>query len=650
MSTPRPPERATSAQRVPGKLTLMTVAMYDLWSAAVSMGLAVWIRYIIEQKDAPPFIYIQSITVFLITCMVVFPVNDLHRGVWRYTALNDIWRIVRAVGAANLIFLPILFLINRLDGFPRTSMLIEIPLLLALMIGGRFAVALWRTRGLGSLLELEDRSRPAAILVGAESELDGALRGFELNASDTPFRVKALVAPGSHLGGRSIRGVAVLDGLDDLPEALKSLKRAENEPLRLVYIGKSQDVRLVNTLIRIAAQTGAKLTRSRPGEGPAAFSPIEAADLLNRPPNEPDLEPARALIEGRRILVTGAGGTIGGQLVRQVLNLGPETITLLDSSENNLYQIDMDVAGRCAEMDVAPRWRAVLADVRDTQRLEQVFAEEQPHVVLHAAALKHVPLSEANPAEAVQTNLLGTIRTIEAARRQGVDVVAVISTDKAVEPSNIMGASKRAAELYARSASRDPGGTRICVVRFGNVLGSSGSVAPLFERQIEAGGPVTVTDPEATRYFMTVEEATGLVLAAAAQTGQDDSLNGALYVLDMGEPVSILGLARQLIRLRGKDPDAPGAIAIIGLRPGEKRHEKLVYEYERTRATDIGGVRCVSGPTPEGPDVDAVLKRLSAAAEIRDLDRVRAELDDIASLKPVASGHTPPRSRAGVRV
>jgi FlaA1/EpsC-like NDP-sugar epimerase len=628
MSTPRP--QGPVGISASSKLTMIWVALFDLGAGAASMWAAIHLRYMIEGTPPPDAIMLQSVTVFALACALVFPLNGLHRGLWRYTALNDATRILMAIIIANLVFLPVLFLINRLEGFPRTSQLIEIPILIALMLGSRLIVASWRTRGLQAALQFEDRSKPAAILVGTEEDLDAALRDLSRRNGSAPFRPKGLIEPNLALAGRAIHGVPVLGGLDVLPAALKRLSEAEKLPPRLVLAGTRTDVELVNALVRIAARSGAKLSRARPSEGPGAFSPVEAADLLNRPPRAPDLEPARPLIEGKRVLVTGAGGTIGSELARLAATLGPEKLILFDASEANLYEIDLEFAARSPTI----AWRAVLGDVRDEARLEQVFSEEKPDVVLHAAALKHVPMSERNPSEAVRTNVLGTIQTIETAMRHGTKIVALISTDKAVEPSNVMGATKRAAELYAQSAATPDGATRVCVVRFGNVLGSTGSVVPLFERQIEAGQPVTVTDPEATRYFMTVAEASGLVLSAAAQTAADPALNGALYVFDMGKPVSILRLARQLLRLRGRDPDAPGMLSVVGLRPGEKRHEDLVYAFERTENTSIPGVWLVSGPDTDLAMVKTRLAALLSAATDRDPASVVQALKDVCGIAP----------------
>lgn len=628
MSTPRPTRASDTPDK--GNLSKLMVALFDLAAGAASMWAAVIVRYRFEPTPPPENLVFQSVALFSIACGLVFWLYGLHRGVWRYTALNDAARIVRACVIANLAFLPILFLINRLDGFPRTSILIELPILIVLLLGARMIVAAWYTQGLRAALQFQDRAKPAAILVGSESDLDDSLRELSRRNGSSPFRPRALIETNASFTGRSIRGIPVVGGLKDLPEALKRLSDVEAEPPRIVLAAQNADVKLVNDLVRTAAECGAKLSRARPGKGPEAFSPIEAADLLNRPPRAPDLEPARPLIEGKRVLVTGAGGTIGSELARLAAGLKPERLVLVDASEANLYEIDMEFR----ETKPHINWRAALGDVRDLARLDQIFGEEKPQVVLHAAALKHVPMSEMNPGEAARTNVVGTVQTLEAAKTHGAQVVALISTDKAVDPTNVMGATKRAAELYVRSAIEPGGATRVCVVRFGNVLGSTGSVVPLFERQIETGMPVTITDPDATRYFMTVEEASGLVLAAAAQTAADETLNGALFVFDMGDPVPILRLARQLLRLRGIDPDAPGSISIIGLRPGEKRHEALTYDFEETVPTAIDGVWSINGEAPAQAEIDATLDELLAATHERDVERVRTALERAVGLRP----------------
>src|SRR6185437_793953 len=311
-----------------------------------------------------------------------------------------------------------------------------------------------------------------------------------------------------------------------------------------------------------------------------AIEPIAIEDLLGRPQTVLDRPGMRALIAGRRVLVTGAGGTIGSELARQIAGYEPARITLLDSSEYALYTIDRELQERHGAL---PRL-ALIGDVRDRRRIDEVMAAERPELVFHAAALKHVPMVEANPSEGVLTNVIGTRNVAEACRLHGVRAMVMISTDKAVNPANVMGASKRLAESICQALdvqeSRKPGGTRFVTVRFGNVLGSTGSVVPLFQRQLAAGGPLTVTHPEIQRFFMTVREAVELVLQASALAMKGGEERGKIFVLDMGEPVKIVDLARQMIRLAGKRPDRDVKIEFVGLRPGEKLHEELFHEQE----------------------------------------------------------------------
>ena len=342
--------------------------------------------------------------------------------------------------------------------------------------------------------------------------------------------------------------------------------------------------------------------------------PVDAADLLDRPPRNLDPALAARLIAGKRVLVTGAGGTIGSELTRQALRFAPERLILFDASEFNLYAIDQALRDEvAADGAKAPVWRTELGDVRDVARLEELFARERPQVVLHAAALKHVPLMELNPAEAVLTNVGGAMNVARLSR--GCEAFVFISTDKAVNPTNVMGATKRVAERVVRAITADAP-VRASVVRFGNVLGSTGSVVPLFERQIARGGPVTVTHPDMLRFFMTVQEAASLVLQAAALP--EAAGEGGVYVLDMGEPVKIDRLARQMIQLHGLRPDADIALEYVGLRPGEKLFEEIFYDAETVRPTGVDGVLCAHDDAPSWPALEGPLHALMQVAAARD--------------------------------
>ncbi len=340
-------------------------------------------------------------------------------------------------------------------------------------------------------------------------------------------------------------------------------------------------------------------------------------DLLNRPQVPLDREGMARLIQGRRVIVTGAGGTIGSELARQVAALGPERLILIDNGEYALWLIDLELAERHPHV---PR-ESLLVDIRDEPRVRDVFEQWRPELVFHAAALKHVPMVEANPLEGLLTNVAGTRHVADAARGVGALAMVLISTDKAVNPTSVMGASKRLAEMYCQAldiAARASGrGMRCITVRFGNVLGSTGSVVPLFQRQLERGGPLTVTHPDMQRYFMTVREAVGLVLQASVVGAGDIALpsgeEGGIFVLDMGEPVKIVDLARQMIRLAGLTPERDVEIRFTGLRPGEKLHEELFHGKEPPVPTAFPGLLMASPRTADPAIVGRAIDEIAAA-------------------------------------
>jgi O-antigen biosynthesis protein WbqV len=392
---------------------------------------------------------------------------------------------------------------------------------------------------------------------------------------------------------------------------LKAVAARDARPPQVVVADPRPNRAVLDTVVTAAGEAGATVARARPTSGgETQLSPVQAADLLARPPRKLDPERARRLIAGKRVLVTGAGGTIGGELTRQAARLGPAHLILLDASEFNLYAIDSQLREEKLE---AP-WTAALGDIRDPARMQEVFDVMRPDVVLHAAALKHVPLMETHPAEAVLTNVAGAICVMKLARER-CEAFVFISTDKAVNPTNVMGATKRVAERAVRALAAG-GQARTAVVRFGNVLGSAGSAVPLFERQIAHGGPVTITDREMVRWFMTVQEAAALVLEAGALPEADDA--SAVFVLDMGDPVRIDDLARQLIRLHGLAPERDIAIRYTGLRPGEKLSEEIFYEAESVRETAADGVLAAMDPPQDWAVLEPELTALVGAAERRD--------------------------------
>jgi O-antigen biosynthesis protein WbqV len=349
----------------------------------------------------------------------------------------------------------------------------------------------------------------------------------------------------------------------------------------------------------------------------------------------------KALCAGRRVLVTGAGGSIGSELVRQISDFGPARLALLESSEYHLYEIDMALGRQFPELPRA----ALLADVRDARRINALLAAERPEIVFHAAALKHVPMVEAHPDEGILTNAIGTRIVADACVRHGAAAMVVISTDKAVNPTSVMGASKRLAEQYcqaldiAEAKKEKEGATQFVIVRFGNVLGSTGSVVPLFQRQLAQGGPLTVTHPDMKRYFMTVREAVELVLEATALGTRAAASQGKIYVLDMGEPVKIVDLARQMISLAGLRPEIDIKIAFTGPRPGEKLYEEVLHDSEPPQATDYDGILLAAPRVAEHAALTRAIDALVAAARAGNSAEILALIrHNLPEYQPTVSG------------
>ena len=600
---------ATARSRRTDSPSWMPYLIYaqDLLFAAVVMVGVIVVRYHFE-RPLPVDMVVRATAVFVLICAVVFPAFRLHLGLWRYTALNDVLRVFQAVTIAVLLQLPFLFLIDRLKDFPRTTPLFVIPLLTAVLSFERVVKQAATHGDWRAALRLEDRSRPAGVVVGSSSSVSDYLRTSR--ARDRQVRIAGIVVLDEGHAGRTIQGAEVLGALPRLVPVLKALAAAEDRSPQVILAEKRPGRAVVEAVLAAAGEVGVQVVSHSSG---GLLRPVQASALLDRRARNLDLDLVRTLVAGRRVLVTGAGGTIGSELCRQILALGPERLVLFDASEFNLYAIDQTL-----REDGAPaRWVSAIGDVRDRRRLEVLFAEEKPEVVLHAAALKHVPLMEANPCETVLTNVIGAANVAHLARTHAKALV-FISTDKAVNPTNVMGATKRVAERVVQAIARG-GQAKVAVVRFGNVLGSTGSVVPLFERQIAAGGPITLTHPDVVRFFMTVREAAALVLQAAALPAPDtDPGSSQIYVLDMGEPVKIADLARQMIRLHGLKPDVDIQIVHTGLRPGEKLYEEIFYDAETVRPTAADGVLSAFDTLPPWSELEPRIEALRAAAEARD--------------------------------
>lgn len=610
--------------------------LHDVAMAAISFVLALYLRLGSELAEWPRDVVMSGLVIFTIVAAAVFLWMRLDRIIWRYASIGDLGRIVRAVILTVVLFLACQFLYNRLADFPRSFLVIEIFVLTGLLAAPRFLYRLLKDGELATLLERNAHVRIPVLLIGAGDGADLFIREMT-RGREAPYRVVGIIDDRGSRIGRDIRGIPVLGGIDMLTEATTRLRDQGTGPQRILITRAQIDGAVVRQISDVAETLGISVARvprltalddAEEGNHALAPRPIDVEDVLGRAQTVLDLEPVARLIAGRRVLVTGAGGTIGGELARQISGLGPAEIGLFDASEYLLYQIGLAIG----EQQPGLKRHLLLGDVRDRARVEEVVADFGPHIVVHAAALKHVPLVEANPLDGILTNAIGTRNVADAAMRGGVGTMVLISTDKAVDPSNVMGATKRLAESYCQALDIETHGrnrpcaaTRFVTVRFGNVLGSTGSVIPLFERQIASGGPVTVTHPDMTRYFMTVREAVSLVLQAAAMSdgvpnadAGAASTPGGIRVLDMGDPVRILDLARQMIRLSGLTPETDIEIKFTGPRPGEKLHEQLFHDQEALTETTIPAISLASPRTAELSVLRSALDELEAHATRRD--------------------------------
>ena len=623
---------------------------HDLFMAALSFVASFYLRVGDGLFHYPSSLIWGYDAAFTLTAGAVFLWTGLYRGIWRYASLPDLVAVVRAVTLVILVFFPLMFLATRLSDLPRSTVGINWLLLTALLGGPRFAYRIYKDRSLDHLLERTSHVAIPVLLIGAGENADLFIRATARDPARL-YRVVGLVSDNVGRVGRDLGGVPVLGTLDEMRAVIAGLDHRGDRPQRLVISAQSLDGAVVRGLLDLADELGIPLARvprltelrETREAAPRRIEPVALEDLLGRPQTVLDRAGMQALIAGRRVLITGAGGSIGSELARQIAAFAPAHLVLFDNGEYALYRIDQELSERFPEMART----ALVGDVRDRRRIEEVMAAERPELVFHAAALKHVPIVEANPGEGVLTNVIGTRHVAEACRAQGVRAMVMISTDKAVNPANVMGATKRLAESICQALdiveSRREGGTRFVTVRFGNVLGSTGSVVPLFQRQLAAGGPLTVTHPDITRFFMTVREAVELVLQASTLAVADGEERGKIFVLDMGEPIKIVELARQIIRLAGMRPEIDVAIAFTGLRPGEKLQEELFHASEPLLPTKIAGIRLAA---PRITDY-AMLQR--SLDEFEGLARERREarlLELLATLVPEYSAGPTPDARA----
>jgi len=609
-----------------GRTNTLAAFVHDVTMAALAFA----ISYAL--KSGGPFSMPADVFVamvyFVLIAAAVFRITRINRSLWHYVSLTDMTAIAGSATLTVLIFLPLHALSPKLSVLPAEMLIITWLLLVVFLGGPRMAYRL-----------ITDRYRAAAavivkrpvLLIGAGNGSELFLRAIDRDPT-VDVRVVGIVDEmGNHLR-RSIHGVEVLGAMKDIETVVEALDRRGNRPQALVITEDGLSPVALRELLDRAERLDLnlsripRLTELRSGLiDRVQIKPVAIEDLLGRPEAVLDRDGMAELCRDARVLVTGAGGTIGSELVRQISEFGPSHITLVDNAELHLYQIDMELSERHEALSRA----TVMADVRDPDRVRQIFAEQRPDLVFHAAAMKHVPMVELNPIEGVLTNVLGTRNVADACVEYGVRAMVLISTDKAVNPTNVMGATKRIAESYCQSldiqtARLGTDATRFVTVRFGNVLGSTGSVVPLFQRQLDAGGPLTVTHPHVTRYFMTTQEAVELVLQASALGSQADDQSGTIFVLDMGEPIRIQDLARQMIRLAGLRYGRDVEIVFTGLRPGEKLYEEPLHASEELKQTENRAIHLAAPRTADYALLCRVIDQLTLAASAKNSERTLA--------------------------
>lgn len=547
------------------------VVVHDLVMTAIAWTVADMLRYALLPQPVSVNAFTPELLIVLAVQGTIFYWTGLYKGLWRFASLPDLWNILRASVAGALAIGLALFLYSRLNGIPRSVLLIY-PALLCVLLGvPRLAYRYWKD----SRIDLfQTRHSKRVLVIGAGRAGEVLIRDLR---RDTSHHAVGFVDDADALRGARLHGIPVLGRIERLPE----LAREAGAEMLLIAM-PSADKAQMRRVVELCEATGLPF-RTVPRledvvAGRAQFNELKEVaieDLLGREQVKLDWNAIRQGLTGRHVLVTGGGGSIGAELCRQIARLGAASLTVIELSEYNLYRIEQELRTQYPEL----LFRGLIGDCGDAGTCAHAFAQARPDAVFHAAAYKHVPLLQEQLRETFRNNVLATRMVASAAAQHGAGSFVLISTDKAVNPTSVMGACKRIAELTCQAIAVDAH-TRFITVRFGNVLDSAGSVVPLFREQIRSGGPLTVTHPEISRYFMTIPEACQLILQATAM-----GHGGETYALDMGEPVRIRDLAEQMIRLAGKQPGRDVAIVYTGLRPGEKLFEELFHPLENYRST-----------------------------------------------------------------
>ena len=554
------------------------IVMMDILCIAAAFFLGLWIRYEFSFTAIPvelKELYCLVIPPWVGLSLAVFALFGLYRSIWSFVSIDELFRIIMAYVCLAAAWLVLRLLMP--GSMPVSFYFLGMVFSFISTVGLRFSYRFLRQL----VIEIQNRRATETtqnIMVVGAGEAGRALVRELAHRNRPEQKVVCLIDDNPSKKGRILEGIPIVGGREQIPEAVKKYKVS-----KIVYAIPTSSGRTKKEILDICGTTGCEIQvvpgiyQLMSGEVTVGnLRNVEVQDLLGRDPVRVDWHEIGKFITDKRVMVTGGGGSIGSELCRQIAKNHPEELLIFDIYENNAYDIQMELKWKYPWLKLT----VLIGSVRNTARVESVIDQFRPQLVFHAAAHKHVPLMEDSPHEAIKNNVMGTFKTAKAAAKYGVEKFVLISTDKAVNPTNIMGASKRLCEMVVQMMSRRSN-TEFAIVRFGNVLGSNGSVIPLFKKQIEKGGPVTVTHPEITRFFMTIPEAVSLVLQAGCY-----SKGGEIFILDMGQPVKIADMAKNLIRLSGLEPDVDIRIEYTGLRPGEKLYEELLMREEGLQKTE----------------------------------------------------------------
>jgi len=622
------------------------VLAIDLLLLAASFYGAHLVRFDFE---IPPntCLSIKWVLPLLVTLKIfIFYFFDLYRGMWRYTSLADLFNIIKASTLSTLVIISIVLFKTRFQGFSRSVFVIDWCLTILFISAFRLSVRIcfehlseeqpWKavSSSFLGLLPKKLSGRKNLLIIGAGDCGEKIYREIRNNAR-LLYNVVGFLDDDSIKVGKKIHGIPVLSDISDISEVVKKIKADE----ALIAI-PSADSNQMRNIVEHCKGSGINF-KTIPGMGELidgkvtinAIREVAYRDLLGREVIELDEKQIGAYLHGQTVLVTGAGGSIGSELCQQICRFRPKCVVLFERAETPLYEIELELKQNFGGINIVP----LLADVQDIRQIEKAFENYYPQTVFHAAAYKHVPMLELQPWKVIKNNVLGTSNIVEVTNKFDVERFVFVSTDKAVRPANVMGASKRVAEMLVQSQN-DCGlsQTRFMIVRFGNVVGSVGSVVPLFRKQIEKGGPVTVTHPEATRYFMTIPESCQLILQTGAM-----GKGGEIFILKMGTPIKIDDMARDLIRLSGFEPDVDIKIEYTGLRPGEKLSEELIIEGEGILPTTHEKIMVLKGLECNLQLLDGNINELATSAEEQNREKIIAKLREIVPEYIPANNDTP---------